>query len=149
MNAPFSPDKFLIETATRDLRPFVPAHQLRTLLRMARESEEREFFITRMVEMAALVAAMPKTYEQDGKGDEAMAHLHYFSPSGDWWITEKDIDTDGEGQIQAFGMATINGCTPELGYISIAELCQSYKVELDLHFTPRTIGTIRKERARG
>lgn len=64
---------------------------------------------------------MPKTYEQDGKGDQATAHLHYFLNGSDWYITEKDMDG---GIQQAYGYAILNGddeCA-EVGYISIEEL---------------------------
>ena len=81
---------------------------------------------------------MPETYGQDGMGDKAIAHLHYFKGSMDWYITEKDME--GE-QLQAFGMVDM-GYGPELGYISIAELVQN-GIELDLHFTPMTLGEIK------
>ena len=91
--------------------------------------------------MAGIVTRMPKTYETDGAGDNAMAYLHYFSSNCDWFITEKDEDSDGEGQIQAFGLADL-GYGGELGYISIAELI-ALNVELDLHFTPSTLAQIK------
>lgn len=144
MNAKFDPDKFLIDTASADLKPFIGAAQLSVLRHHAR-GEEKEWFITRMVELAALILAMPKTYEQDGAGLNAVAHLHYFTAGGDWYITEKDIDPDGEGQIQAFGSANL-GHGAELGYISIAELI-AHGAELDLHFRPATLATITKAAA--
>jgi len=98
-------------------------------------------FRGKLLELAATIMNMPRTYEQDGKGDEAVAHLHYFKGSGDWYITEKDVDTDGAGQIQAFGLVKL--WETELGYISIAELIQN-GVELDLHFTPTTLGELKK-----
>src|SRR5687767_2520262 len=81
--------------------------------------EEGEWFHDKAAEMARVVETMPKTYEQDGKGDQAIACLHYFTGGCDWWITEKDCE-DGP-QHQAFGLADI-GYGGELGYISIAEI---------------------------
>ena len=136
----FDPDQFMIDSETSDLRQFMPQSEL-ACLRESCHGEEKQFFIVRMVELAALIYSMPKTYEQDGKGDQAIAYLHYFKGGGDWYITEKDADQDGEGQIQAFGLADL-GYGPELGYISIQELIEN-NVELDLHFTPCTLAKIK------
>ena len=106
--------------------------------------EEWKFFADKMKELAGVIAAMPKTYDQDGKGDEAVAHLHYFRGAGDWYITEKDMD--GTGTEQAFGLADLYGDGGELGYISIYELTEA-GVELDFHFNPKTIGRIRGKSA--
>jgi hypothetical protein len=107
--------------------------------------EERAFFKQKFIDLWALIEAMPVTYEQDGKGDEAVAYLHYFTGSSDWYITEKDMCG---GVAQAYGYAILNGDDQmaEIGYISIKELIRC-GVELDLHFSPCTLGTIKKERA--
>ncbi len=102
--------------------------------------EEWQFFADKMKELAGVIATMPKTYDQDGKGDDAVAHLHYFRGAGDWYITEKDME--GHGTEQAFGLADLYGDGGELGYISIIELAEA-GVELDFHFKPKTIGQIR------
>lgn len=103
--------------------------------------EEGQFFKDKFVEVAKVIEGMPKTYDTDGQGDKAIAYLHYFKGAGDWYITEKDSDTDGEGQIQAFGYADL-GQGGELGYISIKELIES-GVELDLYWSPKSIGAIK------
>jgi hypothetical protein len=102
--------------------------------------DEWQFFADKMKELAGVIATMPKTYDQDGRGDEAVAHLHYFRGSADWYITEKDME--GHGTEQAFGLADLYGDGGELGYISIIELAEA-GVELDFHFNPKTIGQIR------
>ena len=135
----FDPKQFMLKAATDDLRPFMSRAQLSTIRSLAK-GEEGDWFVARMVELAALIATMPKTYEQDGKGDQATAYLHYFRGNQDWYITERDIDQDGEGQIQAFGLANL-GYGGELGYISIAEVIKA-GVELDLHFKPTTLAAI-------
>lgn len=106
------------------------------------KSDETLYFQEKMVELAARIHAMPKTYEQDGMGDKAIVTLHYFKNGCDWWITEKDIDSDHEGQLQAFGLCILNGGEPELGYVSIQELL-SNNVELDFHFTPCTLAEVK------
>lgn len=106
-------------------------------------SEEREFFYDKLEEMANTFSTMPVTYEQDGKGDDAIVHLHYFHGNMDWFITEKDMENQ---QIQAFGLADLGMGCAELGYISLEELAQA-GVELDLHFTPKTLREVKEERA--
>lgn len=122
---------------TTHLRYFIGRQQL-SVLGDACYGEERQFFIDKIVEMGNLVEKMPKTYEQDGKGDQAIAYLHYFKGNMDWYITEKDMEMP---QIQAFGLADL-GYGGEFGYISIQELIEN-NIELDLHFTPKTIKEIR------
>ena len=121
------------------IRKFVSKSQLSVLADGCR-SQEANWFKTQIVELANLFNTMPKSYEQDGAGDNAVAHLHYFNASMDWYITERDRVDE---QHQAFGLASLGFDTPELGYISIVELIEN-GVELDLHFTPTTIGELKK-----
>jgi hypothetical protein len=113
-------------------------------LHLCLRGEERQFFIDKLAELAALIATMPKTYEQDGLGENAMVYLHYFAGGqANWYITEKDAETPEEpGQHQAFGLADLFNDGGELGYISIVELIQN-RAELDLYFKPRTLGELR------
>ena len=130
-----------VTVAIPTLRQFIGRSQLSALGDACR-GEERQWFKDRLCELADQLANMPETYAQDGLGDQAVAHLHYFKGSGDWYITERDSDQDGEGQIQAFGLADL-GYGAELGYISIAELIEN-GVELDLHFTPCTLAELKE-----
>ena len=122
-------------------RAFVGPAQ-RQAIYSAMKGEEGAWFRSKVAELIAMLEAMPKTYEQDGKGEQAIAYLHYFTAGCDWYITERDIDADGEGQVQAFGTADL-GYGPELGYISIVEILEC-GAELDLHFTPAALSQIRK-----
>lgn len=122
------------------LRNFVSPQQLRVIADNC-YGEERQFFIDKMVELANQIETMPQTYEQDGKGDEAVAHLHYFSGGADWYITEKDMEPE---QRQAFGLCDI-GYGGELGYVCI-ETLRLNNVELDLHFTPKPLHEIKSTR---
>jgi hypothetical protein len=126
------------------IRPFLSRSQLAAMADGCR-GEEMEFFLQKFVDLAQQIETMPQTYGQDGKGDQATAHLHYFIGGSDWYITEKDMDG---GIQQAFGYAILNGddeCA-ELGYISIEELTR-HGVELDLYFTPCTLAEIKARRA--
>lgn len=113
---------------------FIGRRQLATIIAACR-GEEGAWFRAKLAELAQTFATMHKVYEQDGTGDAAIVHLHYFTSSGDWYITERDTSV---AQQQAFGVADL-GYGPELGYISIAELIAN-GAELDLHWTPRTLG---------
>lgn len=119
------------------LKQFIPHGEL-TAMREQIRGEEGQYFINKMVEVNETITNMPETYEQDGKGDQAIAYLHYFSGNMDWYITEKDME--GE-QLQAYGIANI-GYGFEGGYVSIVDLVKS-GVELDLYFTPKTLAEIR------
>jgi len=114
---------------------------IRDLLR----GEEKEYFKQMMRELVLRLEAMPKSYETDGQGDQAVVYLHYFLGNMDWFITEKDRgDGIDQEQNQAFGLADL-GYGGELGYISIAELLTN-KVDFDLYWTPKTLEEVKKGR---
>ena len=119
------------------LKQFIGKSQL-SAIGMGIRGEEGQFFKDKLIEIANVIQTMPKTYGKDGMGDKAIAYLHYFKGSGDWHITEKDMEDE---QLQAFGLANL-GQGGELGYISIQELIDA-GVELDLYWTPKTIGQIK------
>lgn len=135
--------------AMKALGPFIGPIQKQILGSNAARGEEREWFRDILCTMAAKVEAMPKTYEQDGLGENAVAHLHYFTGGFDWYITEKDAgspdDEPGQAQSQAFGLADLYHDGGELGYISLPEIL-SCGAELDLHFEPKTLAAIRAKR---
>jgi len=117
----------------KTLAKFVSPAQIETLVRGIR-SEEKDFFFDKVEELANTIETMHKTYEQDGKGDNAIVHLHYFVGGCDWYITERDMEDE---QLQAFGKANL-GHGGELGYISIVEL-MSNNIEIDLHWEAKPL----------
>jgi hypothetical protein len=124
-------------SALYELKNFIGLSQ-RKSLRELLKGEEGEFFATLIVELAKRVRTMPKVYEQEGLGENAIVYLHYFTGSCDWHITERDTT---EEQHQAFGKADL-GYGSELGYISIQEMLAFRgfpNVELDLYWTPKPI----------
>ena len=138
-----------VTNAVPTLRQFIGKSQLSALGDACR-GEERQWFKDRLCELADQLANMPETYAQDGMGDQAIVTLHYFAGgSANWWITERDSDPDGEGQVQAFGLANMfggpNDQEAELGYISIKEIIENGG-ELDLHFTPCTLAELKETR---
>jgi len=114
----------------------------KSVVRGCLRGEERKYFSETLARLQTTFETMPKTYEQDGKGDAAIAFLHYFGGGSDWWITEKDMGAD---QSQAFGFTCLNGWADcaELGYIDLAAITAA-GAELDFHFEPCTLGEIKR-----
>ena len=124
-----------------NLKNYIGKGQL-LAMNQASRGEEGEYFKTMIAKLKTTLETMPKIYETDGQGDEAIAVLHYFSAGSDWWIVEQDMH---EEQLQAFGLACLNGdwLNAEMGFINIQELI-AYGVELDLYFRTKPIAEIRK-----
>jgi len=106
------------------------------------KGEERAYFVEILDRLQKTFDEMPKLYEQDGRGDDAIAHLHYFAGGCDWWITEKAAQ---KGHGDSFGFACLNGDTvnAELGYINLHEL-RDAGAELDFHYEPTTLREIKR-----
>jgi hypothetical protein len=140
--------------AMKVLRGFIGHSQMACLADSCR-SEEKQFFFDKLCEYADRVATMPQTYDQDGKGDEAIAYLHYFAGGAcNWYITEKDKGGPDDPrpetpdasppQHQATGWADLGDpMNAEFGYISIVEILAAGG-ELDLYFTPKTLKECKK-----
>ena len=90
----------------------------------------------------AIEAKLPPLYSQDGRGDEAIALVKFFTPdsSWSWYATEYDPQ-----ERVFFGL--VDGLEMELGYFSLDEL-QSIKgslglsVERDIYFSPTKLSTL-------
>jgi len=147
----------MIANQALNLNQFIGCDQL-SVMRSACRGEEGQYFRDMIAKLKVAIATIPKTYETEGQGDEAIATLHYFLGGSDWYIIERDAgshDDEVQGiQAQAFGFTCLNGYTEdaELGYISIQELIEN-GVELDLYYEPEKIGNIKarfeKRAARG
>lgn len=89
------------------------------------------------------LATYPKLYAQDDKGLDAIVHVHYFAPFGDWWITEFSADFGNDGEAFGYVRLAVHPDGAELGYIDPVELelinYRGVVVERDLHWTPKTI----------
>lgn len=120
------------------LRRIVPTLQFQTLNENLK-GPERDFFRETALKLESTFESMPRVGDQDDAGESAIVHLHYFSPSCDWWITERD---PGDGQFQAYGLADMG--FREFGYIPITELLRQPMVELDYHWKPRPAGELLK-----
>ena len=86
-----------------------------------------------------LEAKLPPLYANDGKGDEALALVKFFTPdsSWTWYATEYD-------PVERVFFGLVDGLEKELGYFSLDEL-ESVKVPLglsierDIYFEPTRI----------
>lgn len=116
------------------LKHFINTSQLNTLHHLAATSEEAEYFVQKLQELEHLFESMPRVYEQEEKGDNAVIYLHYFRGNQDAWITERDTTDE---QLQAFGLIDL-GMGPEIGYIPIKTLIEN-NFELDLYWQPITL----------
>ena len=87
---------------------------------------------------------LPKLYEQDGKGGDAIVYLKMFTPDSSFSFFATEFD----GEDMFFGL--VDGHEKELGYFSLKEL-QSVKgplglpIERDLHWKPKTLREIAPE----
>lgn len=118
------------------VRKFMPLSQQKSIV----GSEEHGDVLA---SLEKVISKLPKTYETDGQGKEAIAYLHYFKGGSDWYITEQDIE---EQQLQAHGYVILNGDmqNAEMGYINIEELKEN-NVDLDFFFDPISIREIIEE----
>lgn len=87
---------------------------------------------------------LPPLYAQDGKGDEAVVFVKFFTPDSNWtwWATEYSPE-----RREFFGL--VQGMETELGYFSLDELEKvkgpmGLQIERDLHWGPKTIGEIKR-----
>lgn len=124
------------------LKGFIGQEQLTAISDIAKSTDRQAIFDLIGI-LAHRVERMPVTYGQDGLGDKAIAHLHYFQGGADFYITEKDVENE---QLQAFGLVDL-GRGPELGYISIVDLIKN-NIEIDLHYEPQTLADIKLQRVR-
>ena len=125
------------------LKPYMNMSQA-AVIRQGFFGEEGEYFENLLQETADTVSKMPALYEQDGKGGEAIVHLHYFVGACDWYITEVSI-SEGNGRLTAFGYVDLGMGFPELGYIDMEELT-STAAQMDLHWTAKTLNEVKRER---
>ena len=87
---------------------------------------------------------LPKLYEKDDEGYDAIAYVKFFTPDSNWtWYA-----TEFDGKDTFFGL--VNGFEKELGYFSLSELESvkgplGLKIERDMYFVPTTIKELMKE----
>jgi len=111
---------------------------------------------------------IPALYAQDGKGEDAVVHVKFFTPWSGWtWYATEATATMSDGRevplsevpldhlldggvvedVRFFGL--VEGLETEMGYFSLREL-QSIKgpaglrIERDIHFDSCRLGDVRR-----
>jgi len=84
----------------------------------------------------ANLKALPPLYSQDGKGEDALAQVKFFTPWSNWTWYASEYDPATR---TFFGV--VEGPERELGYFQLDELASvtgpwGLAVERDLHFKP-------------
>jgi hypothetical protein len=129
---------------TKQLRPFVPASQIKSLIDIF-HGEEKAYAIEVATRLFNIWETMPKTYgTEETETDDKIVYLHYFHAGSDWYIVEKDMEPE---QQQAFGFVILNEDyqNSEWGYVSLVEILEQRKIELDFNFEPIKFGELKKE----
>jgi len=125
----------------KTLHKFVSPNQIAALGSGCR-TEEKDFFFDKIEELSNTFNTMPVSYEQDGKGNDAIVYFHYFHNNMDWYIIEKDMSIE---QHQAYGYCDLGMGCPALGYVSLVELAEN-NIELDIYWTPKTLREVKASR---
>ena len=112
-----------------------------------------------------IIRNLPGLREQEGKGDEAIVHIKFFTPDADWtWyvtegnpivvrngeqveITKNDLQDD-EQIVDWMFFGLVYGFEMEWGYFTLSQLqqirgCARLPVERDMHFGNPTIGKVK------
>ncbi len=84
----------------------------------------------------------PLLFSQESLGEAAVVWVKLFDPCGNWtWLI-----TEWDGANLAFGL--VHGHEKEFGYIDLGELAEAkgrmgIGIELDMHFKPARLSTVR------
>lgn len=86
-----------------------------------------------------IAAQLPPLYGQEERGDEAIAHVKFFTAWTNWTWYCSEFDPE---QRLCFGIVV--GHEREFGYFSLAELEEirgpgGLRIERDLHWTPKPL----------
>lgn len=106
------------------------------------KGEEAGYFQQLILELEQSISNCPVTYQTDGQGENAICSLKYFKGNSAAYIVEMDVY--GPPHLQAYGVISLNGYYPELGYIDLSELIK-VGFELDFHYTPITVADALKQ----
>jgi len=80
--------------AFKILRQFIGSSQIEAMADVCR-GEEKGFMFSKLGELLNTLETMPQTYQTDGQGQAAIAHLHYFINGCDWYITDRRARASG------------------------------------------------------
>jgi len=128
-----------LDTILKKAAKFIPKLELE-VLKDNLESEEALFFEEKLKELVEIYEKIPNI-KRSGKSDVAdkTVYLHYFGGNYDAYILEINRRTG-----EAFALVDWWEC--ELGYVSIEEIINQNRIELDLYFEPQKLSEIKKSR---
>lgn len=111
----------------------------------AREQQEDEALAADLARQAhtlmppEIAATLPPLYGQEGQGEQAIAHVKFFTPwtSWTWYVSEYD-------PVERLCFGVVVGHERELGYFSLDELEAirgpgGLTIERDLYWKPRPL----------
>lgn len=92
-----------------------------------------------------ILKRLPARYAQDGKGDDAIVYVKFFTPDSSWTWYATEYDPEDR---EFFGYVV--GPSPELGYFSLDELeaargPMGLPIERDLYFEPTTLREVKRK----
>lgn len=122
-----------VMSKTKYLQDVMPPMQQQALFEME-NSEEREFFVEKILELDDILASSTK--QQDKPLMDSMVKMHFFYGDTDWFI----LDYQPKSKT-FFGYVILNGDVEmsEAGYISIADLHSVKRVEMDFYWNETTL----------
>lgn len=129
-STPVESKNYTASTFPKQFKNFVPPMQQKVVAGFDESNIELVDRLTKEIK------AIPKLYSQDGKEKEAIVYAHFFYGQSDWFITEYNPE-----EKIAFGYVILNGdaMMSEFGNISIEELHNTHKVELDFHWKTKPL----------
>lgn len=113
----------------------VPDHQQMLILDM-RTNEYNKI----LADLEKDLSEIPKKQEMPNAQD-LMVHAHYFVGGSDWYITEVN---QKEGRMFGYVILDRDYQMSELGYMSIDEITSNGMIEMDFHWTKKTLGEVFK-----
>jgi len=112
------------------------------------KEQGRQFIPNKPLLTEEIRKKLPKLYECEDQGLNALAQVKFFTPDSNWtWYASEFDGTD-----IFFGL--VSGLEVELGYFSLSEL-QSVRgplglpIERDLYYVPKTLQELMEKHRRG
>lgn len=95
-----------------------------------------------------ILSKLPKIYEQEGKGDQAIVYIKFFTPDAQftWYVIEGEPINE-TSDYEFFGLVQ-NGDIEELGYFRLSELLTvrghlGLPIERDRYFIPTKLKEVK------
>lgn len=99
-----------------------------------------------------ILMSLPPLYANEGKGNDALVRVKYFSPDSNWtWYATEGSPVDADGlmdtmkpKVDFLFYGLVDGLERELGYFALSDL-QSGRgqlglpIERDLHWKPKPL----------